>query len=99
MTDNYKKEMAARDAVLHNTSDARLRKRVMAENTDFDSMIKLGLADEHTNIKADQIGNTKDEDMLVRRMMQEEVNQENHGAKVEQSIKTQCQTCSRNHFS
>ena len=47
--DNYTKEMAARDAVLFNTSDTRLRKKVLAENTDF-------------------------EDILVRRMVKEEVN-------------------------
>ena len=41
---NYKKEMAARDAVLFNTLDTRLTKKVLAENTTFGAMIKLGIA-------------------------------------------------------
>ena len=75
--DNYAKEMAARDAVLFNTSDDRLRKKVLAKNTAFDAMIKLGLAYEHTNTKSDQMGGRNTEDILVRRMIKEEVNQLN----------------------
>ena len=55
--------MAARDAVLFNTWDTRLRKKVLAENTAFNSIIKLGLAYEHTNTKSDQIGGRRAEDI------------------------------------
>ena len=63
--------MAVRDAVLFNTSVTRLKKKVLAENTEFDAMIKLGLAYEHTNTEAEQMGDVETEDMVVWRMVQE----------------------------
>ena len=52
----YTKEFAARDAILFNTSNHRIRKKVLAENTELDEMVKLGLAYEHTNSKSNQMG-------------------------------------------
>ena len=91
--------MAERDAVLFISSDTRLRKKVLAENTTFDDMITLGYAYEHNNMKSKQIESRKYEKMLVRRMVQEEVNQLNQRATGGQGTKTQCQTCSREHGS
>ena len=85
---NQTKVMAARYAVLFNTSDTRLSQKVLAENTEIDAMIKLGLSYEHTNKKAEQMGNAKMEDMVLRRMVQEEVNRVNQGAKGEPTVKT-----------
>ena len=65
--------MTARDAVLFNTLDTRLRKKVSAKNMAFDAMIKLGLAYEHRNAKSNQMEGSKAEDISVR-MVQEEVN-------------------------
>ena len=62
-------------------------------------MIKLGLAYEHTNTKSEQMGGQKTKDMSVRRMVKEEMNHLNQGAKGGQSTKTQSQTCSRKHVS
>ena len=84
--------MAARDAVLFNISDTRIRKNVLAENMEFDAMIELGLAYEHTNTKAEQMGDSIIEDMVVRTMVQEEVNRVNQGTRGEPTVKTQCQT-------
>ena len=38
---NDTKVMADRDAILFNTTDTRLRKKVLAENTEFNDLIKL----------------------------------------------------------
>ena len=40
----YTTEMAARDAILFQTSNNKLRKRVLVEDCDFEEVIKLGLA-------------------------------------------------------
>ena len=79
--------MAARYVVLFNTTDTRLRKKVLAENMEFDAMIKLGLSYEHTNKKAERMGDAKTEDMVVRRMVQEELNCVNKGARGEPTVK------------
>ena len=79
--------MAARDAVLFITLDTRQRKKVLAENTDIDAMIKLGLAYEHANTKTKQMGDVTTEDTVVRRIVQEEVNHVNQGARGEPTVK------------
>ena len=51
----YDSEKAARDALLFQTSDMRLRKKVLAEDLALDDMVKFGLAYEQTQEKAEQI--------------------------------------------
>ena len=53
-----------------NTSDTRLRKKVLAENTEFDAMIKLGLAYVQTNTKPEQMGDVKTKYMTSVNLMQ-----------------------------
>ena len=72
--DNYTKVMVARDSLLFNTLDTRLRKKVQAETMEFDAMIKLRLAYEHTHTKAEQMGDMKTKDTVVRRIIQDKVN-------------------------
>ena len=52
----YTKEKAAKDALLFQTSNAKLRKKVLSEDTNLDYLVKLGLTMEHTEGKADQMG-------------------------------------------
>ena len=77
---DYTKEKAAKDAILFQTSDVKLRKKILAEDVGLDDLVKLGLAHEHTNTKSDQLGGTKDQDASVRRVIQEEVRRMNNGA-------------------
>ena len=65
---NYIK-IAARDAILFNISDYRLRKKVLAENIALAEMVKLGLAYEHTTTKLNQMGGTKSENADVRHVV------------------------------
>ena len=46
----YTKEKAARDAIIFQTSDTKLRKKALAEDTDLDELVKLGLANKHTAV-------------------------------------------------
>ena len=55
---------------------------------EFDVMIKLGLAYKHTYTKAEQMGDRKTEDTVVRRMVQEAVNRVKQGARGKQEGET-----------
>jgi hypothetical protein len=52
----YDAKMATRDAILFQTSNNKLRKRVLAEDCDLAAVIKLGLAMEHSESKAGRLG-------------------------------------------
>ena len=54
---------------------------------------------EHINTKSEQMEGHKTEDMLVRRMVKEEVNRLNQGSTGGQSTRIHCQTCARKHVS
>ena len=97
----YNGEKAAKDAILFQTSDVKLRKKILAEDMGLDDLVKLGLAHEHTNTKSDQLGNTNDQDASVRRVIQEEVRRMNNEASAapNQQFKIKCQTCTRKHKS
>ena len=74
----YDVKMATRDAILFQTSNNKLRKRVLAEDLDLVAVIKMGLAIEHSESKAGMMGkpgHKKDEESDVRRMkdLEEEV--------------------------
>ena len=53
------------------------RKKILAEDTSLDELVKLGLVNEHTNNKSDRLGNTKEHDNKVRKVIQEEVKRMN----------------------
>ena len=74
--DAYDADKAARDALLFQTSDAKLRKKVLAEDLVLEDMVKFGLAYEQTQAKADQMAGSssnKEENDSVRRVVKEEV--------------------------
>ena len=95
----YDVKMAARDAILFQTSNNKLRKRVLAEDCNLEAVIKLGLAMEHSESKAGMLGKAgskKESDSEVRRLqdLEEEVSR----LKLEQKAGKKgqvCQTCPR----
>merc|ERR1712239_91445 len=67
----YNSKMAARDAILFQTTNHKLRKRVLAEDCDLEAVIKLGLALEHSESKAgllEKAGPKEETDGEVRRL-------------------------------
>ena len=93
----YDAKMAARDAILFQTSNNKLRKRVLAEDCDLPAVIKLGLAMEHSESKAGVLGKSRKEtDSEVRRLqdLEEEVSRLKLQQKPENKGQT-CQTCPR----
>ena len=75
-------EKAARDALLFQTSDVRLRKKVLAEDSSLEETVKLGLAYKQTQLKSDHMtgaNGKKREQASVKRVVQEEVKMLNLG--------------------
>ena len=72
--DNYTKDKAARDAILFQTSDVKLQKKVLAEDTELEDMVKLGLANEHTATKLDQMGGRNGEEASVSMWFEKRLN-------------------------
>ena len=66
--DEYNLEKAVRDAILLQMSDARLRKKVFAEDLSLENMVKIGLSHEQTQSKLDKMAGAgaKAEDASVR---------------------------------
>ena len=52
----YDVKIATRDAILFQTINNKLRKRVLAEDLDLAAVIKMGLAIEHSEFKAGMMG-------------------------------------------
>ena len=57
----YNSEKAARDAILFQTSNDKLRKRILAENQELDAVVKLGMAYEQSASKAKDMSGSKEE--------------------------------------
>ena len=55
MFEAYNAEKAARDALLFQTSDVRLGKKVLAEDSSLADTVKLGLAYKKIQLKSDQV--------------------------------------------
>ena len=81
--------------------NVKLRKKVLAVDMNLEDMVKMGLVNEQTQIKADQMagnGTSNREGALVRRVIQEEVKRLNLApSKGGEETKTKCQTCTRSH--
>ena len=52
---NYDAKQAARDAILFQTDSAKLQKKVIAEELDYDNVVKYGLAFEQVEKKVEQM--------------------------------------------
>ena len=93
--EGYDSKSAARDAILFQTSDVKLRKKVLAEDYGLDETIKLGLAHEQSEAKAAIMENKDDKSNDVRKIVEEEVARLN----TDRSVKLKCQTCTGFHKS
>ena len=62
---------AARDAILFQTSDVKLRKKLFTEDYGLDDTVKLGLAHEQSEANAAIIGSKEDKTKVVRRLVEE----------------------------
>ena len=58
---NYGAKSAARDAILFQIDDVKLKKKILAENTALEQVIKLGIASEQANKNASRINSHKQE--------------------------------------
>jgi len=95
--EGYNVKAAARDAILFQTSDVRLRKKVLAEDYGLEDTVKLGLAYEQTQTKAAAMGTNKEDESksAVRRLVEEVARLSLSPG--EGSEKVKCQTCSGTH--
>ena len=67
----YNQKEAARDAILFQTSNTKLRKRILAEDQDLEAVVKLGLAYEQSNTKAKAMGSNDAEGDRIQRLEEE----------------------------
>ena len=92
---NYDAKQAARDALLFQTDSAKLQKKVIAEELDYDNVVKYGLAFEQGEKKVEQMraqtGGVRQEQERVARLEGKVRQLELHkGGK-----KKGCRTCTR----
>ena len=67
--DGYNTEAAARDAILYQTSDCKLRKKILADNLSYKDTILWGRAHEESGRKAKVVEETSNKDKV--RMLEE----------------------------
>ena len=51
----YDEKWAARDAILYQTTDSKLRKKILAENLNFDDTVTWGMTNQHSGRKSKQL--------------------------------------------
>ena len=64
----YDESSAARDAILFQTSDQKLRKKILAENMNYEQTVAWGRTHESSSKKARQVESTTSTDQKVRRL-------------------------------
>ena len=64
--EDYDAKMAARDAILYQTDDKRLQKKILTEDMSYDDTVKYGLAMEQNQKKVEEIRGVKVERKEVR---------------------------------
>ena len=86
----YNTEEAARDAIMYQTSDQKLRKRILAQNMSYQDTVAWGQSHEESDRKAMMVEETTDRVDKVRRL-------ETQLGKLQakQRAGQSCQTCSR----
>ena len=91
----YGAKQAARDALLFQTDDIKLQRKIIAEDLDYDSVIKYGLAFEQGNKKVHTMRAQKEE---VRTEQERVACLEDKVRKLEvKRDKKECRTCIRQH--
>ena len=69
-------DRAVKDTLLFQTTDVRLRKKVLAKDMTLEDMVKMGLAQRQTQIKLDKVANAngkRGEDLSIARVVEEAV--------------------------
>ena len=61
-------DQAARDAILFQTNDQKLRKKILAENMNYEQTVAWGRTHESSSKKARQVESTTSTDQKVRRL-------------------------------
>ena len=94
----YNQEKAARDAILFQTSNVKLRKRILAEDQSLGEVVKLGLAYEQSTSKAKTMGKSEGEESRIHRLEEEvarlQSEKKNFSFQNRKDTKKQkCQTC------
>ena len=64
----YDEKTAARDAILFQTSDPKLRKKILAENLNYDQTVAWGRTHESSSKKAKQVESTTSTEQKVRKL-------------------------------
>ena len=96
----YSREKAARDAILYQTSNEKLRKRILAEDSNLETVIKLGLAYEQSASKASAMTTGRETEVSrIRRLEGEVARLQSQSGKTKSALKetdtqsSKCQTC------
>ena len=94
---NYGVEDAARDAILYQTTDQKLRKKILASNLSYQDTVHWGQSNEEATRKAHLVEETTDKsEDRVRRLEQKLARlQGQHTAEKLYQADKRCQTCSR----
>ena len=88
---NYGTEDAARDAILYQTSDQKLRKRILANNLSYEDTVAWGQYNEEAGRKAQLVAETTDRSEDKVRRLEEKLTK----LQSQQRAAYKCQTCSR----
>ena len=82
---------AARDAILYQTSDQKLRKRILANNLSYEDTVAWGQSNEEAGRKAQLVAETTDRSEDKMRRLEEKLTK----LQSQQRAASKCQTCSR----
>ena len=93
--ERYNSKAAATDAILFQTADSKLRKKILAENMDFDHTLAWGQTHESSGRKADQMESATGSQSKDMRRLEEKLRRLQSSMSGGDSIK--CQTCPRKH--
>ena len=88
---NYDVKQACRDALLYQTDDTSLQKKIIAENLSYEDTIKAGTGREQGAKKVERINKQSSEDRV--RQLEEDVRSLRAGSKADK-VKS-CNTCTR----
>ena len=87
----YDESSAARDAILFQTNDQKLRKKILAENMNYEQTVAWGRTHESSSRKAKQVESTTSTDQKVRRLEEQVSKLQVH----EKQEMVPCKTCPR----
>ena len=84
--ESYNVDTATRDAILFQTSDAKLQREILSKDLNMDATIKAGLAFEQSKMKQENISVTKQTEDDVRALSIK---------KKKKAVRVDCETCTQ----